>query len=225
MREIGESEEMKREFELKALRSQMNPHFLYNTLSVINWKAMERGADDICEVVQLLSTFYRTALNHGSDMISVENELKNVCSYIQLQQIMHDKKIEVRYSVNPDLKKLQIPCFILQPVVENTFLHGIDAEENRDGCIEISCQKESEKLVFAVKDNGCGMTEKQIEKILTTHSNGYGLKNIHERIQLYYGKAYGIKINSAPHVGTEVTLVLPIDDKKCLFAQNTKKQT
>ena len=76
MREIGESEEMKREFELKALRSQMNPHFLYNTLSVINWKAMERGADDICEVVQLLSTFYRTALNHGSDMISVENELK-----------------------------------------------------------------------------------------------------------------------------------------------------
>lgn len=69
------------------------------------------------------------------------------------------------------------------------------------------------------------MTEKQIEKILTTHSNGYGLKNIHERIQLYYGKAYGIKINSAPHVGTEVTLVLPIDDKKCLFAQNTKKQT
>ena len=225
MREIGESEEMKREFELKALRSQMNPHFLYNTLSVINWKAMERGADDICEVVQLLSTFYRTALNHGSDMISVENELKNVCSYIQLQQIMHDKKIEVRYSVNPDLKKLQIPCFILQPVVENALLHGIDAEENRDGCIEISCQKESEKLVFAVKDNGCGMTEKQIEKILTTHSNGYGLKNVHERIQLYYGKAYGIKINSAPHVGTEVTLVLPIDDKKCLFAQNTKKQT
>lgn len=223
MREIGESEEMEREFELKALRSQMNLHFLYNTLSVINWKAMERGADDICEVVQLLSTFYRTALNHGSDMISVENELKNVCSYIQLQQIMHDKKIEVRYSVNPDLKKLQIPCFILQPVVENAFLHGIDAEENRDGCIEISCQKESEKLVFAVKDNGCGMTEKQIEKILTTHSNGYGLKNVHERIQLYYGKAYGIKINSAPHVGTEVTLVLPIDDKKCLFAQNTKK--
>lgn len=93
MREIGESEEMEREFELKALRSQMNLHFLYNTLSVINWKAMERGADDICEVVQLLSTFYRTALNHGSDMISVENELKNVCSYIQLQQIMHDKKI------------------------------------------------------------------------------------------------------------------------------------
>ena len=113
----------------------------------------------------------------------------------------------------------------MQPVVENAFLHGIDAEENRDGCIEISCQKESEKLVFAVKDNGCGMTEKQIEKILTTHSNGYGLKNIHERIQLYYGKAYGIKINSAPHVGTEVTLVLTIDDKKCLFAQNTKKQT
>ena len=80
-------------------------------------------------------------------------------------------------------------------MVENAFLHGIDAEENRDGCIEISCQKESEKLVFAVKDNGCGMTEKQIEKILTTHSNGYGLKNVKRVVKESDGDFYAEKKN------------------------------
>lgn len=183
----------KKAIELKALQAQINPHFLYNALSNIKWKAIRQHNDDISDVTGLLATFYRTSLNNGESFTTVENELKNIRSYIELQRHMHDFPFEVEYHVQPDTLQLEMLNFLLQPIVENAFKHGIDyTDESGDGKIVITCQTDGEYLEFTIKDNGPEIQKEKLDELMLKPGKGYGIFNIQERIDLYYGNDCGL---------------------------------
>lgn len=193
--------------ELQILQLQINPHFLYNSLSLINGKAIMNNQTDISQMAQLLSTFYRTILNKGNTIITLENELKNVQAYIQIQQIMHSNSFEVIYNINAKALPFCIPNFILQPLAENAILHGLDHKETAgDKILTISIDFDQADIILNVMDNGCGMTSEECKNILSTKSKGYGISNIQQRIQLYYGPSYALTYHSTPNRGTSVTL-------------------
>lgn len=198
-----------KEFELKALVAQINPHFLYNSLSLINWRAIKIHADDISKMSQLLSTFYRTTLNKGNNLTTISSELLNVQSYLNIQLIMHSNNFDVIYDLDYSLTSETVPNLILQPLVENSILHGIENNENKQGKICISSKIEGNYILLSVSDNGIGIPESYIEDILKKNSKGYGLKNVDERIKIIYGIKYGVSIRSTEHVGTTVTIKLP----------------
>lgn len=193
--------------ELKILQLQINPHFLYNSLSLINGKAIMTGQNDISQMAQLLSTFYRTMLNKGKNFISIENELKNVKAYIKLQQIMHSYSFNVIYDIDPNTFSYYIPNLVLQPLAENAILHGLDHKETPgEKIMTISIHMTESDILLVIMDNGCGMTLEECDTILTSKSRGYGVSNVQQRIQLYYGDSYGLSYRSTPTLGTSVTL-------------------
>lgn len=207
--EVLKSRIAQQEYEMKALQAQINPHFLYNSLSLINGKAILAGQTDISRTVLLLSTFYRTTLNKGSNMISVRDELENTRSYAEIQRIMHSNSFDIVFDVDEDAYSYTMPNLLLQPLVENAILHGIDHKEASDrGVLTVSCRMAGQKLVFKVLDNGCGIPAGQCENILSSISSGYGIQNVHQRIQLYYGQEYGLHYTSTAGAGTCVTLTL-----------------
>lgn len=180
--------------ELKALQAQINPHFLYNALSSIKWKAIFQGNDDISEITGLLAAYYRTSLNNGENITTVENELTNIRSYIELQRHMHEFPFEVEYDIERDALDQKILNFLLQPIVENAFKHGIDYTDQRlDGKIIIHCRTEGNYLLFTIKNNGPELQEQQARELLLQPGKGYGIFNIQERIDLYYGKDCGLR--------------------------------
>lgn len=193
--EIYKMQLEKKAIELKALQAQINPHFLYNALSSIKWKAIRQRNDDISDVTGLLATFYRTSLNNGESFTTVENELKNIRAYIELQRHMHDFSFEVEYDIQQNTLQLEMLNFLLQPIVENAFKHGIDyTDESGDGKIVIMCKTEGEYLEFIIKDNGPEIQQEIIDELLLKPGKGYGMYNIQERIDLYYGSDCGLKV-------------------------------
>ena len=191
--EIYKMQLEKKAVELKALQAQINPHFLYNALSSIKWKAIRQGNDDISDVTGLLATFYRTSLNNGESFTTVENELENVRAYIELQRHMHEFPFEVAYEIQEDAKQLRMLNFLLQPIVENAFKHGIDyTDETRDGRIVISCCTQEQYLLFTIKNNGPEISRQKAEESLQRPGKRYGIYNIQERIDLYYGGECGL---------------------------------
>ncbi|CAM4227653.1 two-component system sensor histidine kinase YesM [Paenibacillus endophyticus] len=197
---------IQREAELRALQSQINPHFLYNSLSIINWKAIEIKATDISNVAGTLATFYRTTLNSGNDTMSVRDELLNTTSYLEMQLIMHDHDFDVIYELEDEILDYRMIKLVLQPIVENAIEHGIDQKRSGKGELRISGRLDGEAIVFTVHDNGPGMDKKLSEDILVKQSKGYGIYNVQERIRVQYGNEYGIAIQSVLGVGTEVTV-------------------
>ncbi len=194
-------------YELEILQSQINPHFLYNSLSLINSKAIIAGQDDISQMSRLLSTFYRTMLNKGQQITTIASELENTKSYIAIQQMMHSQSFDVVYDIDESLLEYPIPNLLIQPLAENAILHGLDHRELPGKAIlSISCYQESHNIVFKIMDNGCGMSDEECEQILTKDSKGYGVKNVHQRIQLYYGAEYGLTFHSTIGMGTYVLL-------------------
>ncbi len=189
-------------YELRILQSQINPHFLYNSLSLISSRAIRSGQKDIHQVAQLLSTFYRTMLNSGKTTVTISEELDNVKSYISIQQIMHSDSFETVYEVDSTLLECKIPNMLLQPLAENAILHGLDNKETPGiGILTVTCFAQGDDILFKVMDNGSGMTKEQCQNIIRTDSRGYGVKNVHQRVQLYYGKSYGISFHSIPGRG------------------------
>lgn len=189
-------------YELRILQSQINPHFLYNSLSLISSRAIRSGQKDIHQVAQLLSTFYRTMLNSGKTTVTISEELDNVKSYISIQQIMHSDSFEAVYEVDSSLLEYKIPNMLLQPLAENAILHGLDNKETPGmGILTITCFAQGDDILFKVMDNGSGMTKEQCQNIIQTDSRGYGVKNVHQRVQLYYGNSYGISFHSIPGRG------------------------
>lgn len=183
----------KKAIELKALQAQINPHFLYNALSSIKWKAIRQGNDDISDVTGLLATFYRTSLNNGEEFTTVDNELENIRAYVELQRHMHEIPFEVVYDVQTDALQLQMLNFLLQPIVENAFKHGIDyTDQTRNGRLIIECALDGDYLNFTVKNNGPEMQEQKTRQSLLQPGKGYGIFNIQERIELYYGGDCGL---------------------------------
>ena len=198
-----------KEAEIKALQAQINPHFLYNSLSLINWKALETEQEDISRLTLLLSTFYRTALNRGRNILSIRDEISNMNSYLEIQLMIHDYAFTVVREVDENILEYQTLNLILQPLVENAIEHGIDPDEEGKGVITIQGRKDGNHILLSVKDNGIGMDEETAASILTAQSKGYGVRNVNERIMLYYGESYHLTVESTLGKGTVITIRIP----------------
>ena len=208
--EVYKSRITQQEYEMKALQAQINPHFLYNSLSLINWKAIMADQEEISEMAQLLSTFYRTTLNRGKNVTTVKSEWDNTVSYTRIQSIMHSGKIDIRLDIDETILKYEILNLLLQPLVENAINHGLDHKETAgDKRLLIRGVEDRDRLVFEVCDNGCGMPEDVLQDILTMKTKGYGVQNVHHRVQLYYGNEYGLFYESKAGEGTRVRLIIP----------------
>ena len=203
-----------KEYELKALQAQINPHFLYNTLSMMNWMAIRSNQMEISKVTLALSTFYRTALSKGEDVVTVENCIQNMQAYLEIQLTMHDNNFTVDWDIDPTIKNEKMPKLLLQPVVENAIEHGIDEKEDGDKKIFLSFRGNGDDVVITVRDNGMGMPQEKAETLVTYQAKGYGLKNVNDRIRILYGENYGIRIFSAPDEGTTVVMRFPKEGRK-----------
>ena len=199
----------KRKSEMKALQAQINPHFLYNTLSLINWKAIEADAQDISKITLALSTFYRTSLNKGKNVMSLSDELRNMRSYLDIQLMMHDYEFDVEFDVDESIGQYQSLNLMLQPLIENAIAHGIDVKTDGRGKLTITGKEDGDLIVLTVADNGVGMSDEQAARILTEESKGYGVRNVNERIKLYYGEQYSLQIESKIGQGTKASIRIP----------------
>lgn len=214
MEEIIRQQNERRKSELDALQSQINPHFLYNTLSMMNWMAIRSNQMEISKVTLALSTFYRTALSKGEDVVTVENCIQNMQAYLEIQLTMHDNNFSVDWDIDPTIKNEKMPKLLLQPVVENAIEHGIDEKEDGDKKIFLSFRGNGDDVVITVRDNGMGMPQEKAETLVTYQAKGYGLKNVNDRIRILYGENYGIRILSAPDEGTTVVMRFPKEGRK-----------
>lgn len=207
--EVYLSKITQKEAELKALQAQINPHFLYNTLSLINWKALAAGEEDISRMTLALSTFYRTALNRGRNVLQVETELSNTRAYLEIQSMLHDGNFDYEIEAQTEILQCESLNLILQPLVENAIHHGIEEKTDGRGKITVRGWKEDNCVWFMVEDNGVGMEQEVADKILTMESKGYGVRNVNERIRLCYGEKYAMKVESVVGKGTKMTIHFP----------------
>lgn len=208
--EVYKSRIKEKEYEMKALQAQINPHFLYNTLSLINWKAIEAGKRDISKITLALSAFYRTSLNKGNNITHISGEIENMRSYLSIQLMLHDDGFDVTEDIDDSVLEYTCPNLILQPLIENAIDHGIDVmPRDRRGVISVICKDMDTYIQFVIKDNGIGMTKEQTVKILTKDSKGYGVRNVNERLKLCYGEEYPMIIKSKENTGTEVIITIP----------------
>lgn len=203
----------KAEFEL--LQSQINPHFLYNTLDAIVWLAEAGEQKKVVNMVGSLSDFFRTSLNQGKDIITVREELQHVRSYLEIQQVRYQDILQYEIHVPEKLDKYLIPKITIQPLVENALYHGIKNKRG-SGKIVISGKKEEEYFLIRIEDNGIGIREERLEEVRNgikrrtlTENAIYGLYNVNERIRLNFGEPYGISIESTYEEGTVVSILLP----------------
>ena len=207
--EVYLSKITQKEAELKALQAQINPHFLYNPLSLINWKALAAGEEDISRMTLALSTFYRTALNRGRNVLQVETELSNTRAYLEIQSMLHDGDFDYEIEAQTEILQCESLNLILQPLVENAIHHGIEEKTDGRGKITVRGWKEDNCVWFMVEDNGVGMEQEVADKILTMESKGYGVRNVDERIRLCYGEKYAMKVESVVGKGTKMTIHFP----------------
>ncbi|RHP36464.1 HAMP domain-containing protein [Lachnotalea sp. AF33-28] len=199
--------------ELKALQAQINPHFLYNTLELINWMALTKNAPEISEIVQALAKFYKLSLSRGRDEIPIRDELAHIETYVQLQNYRYENRIRLNLEVDPSLYEYRILKLILQPVVENAILHGILESEQCQGTITVCGAMAGGDIMLTVEDDGIGMTPQQMAVMLgeapapiKRPGHGYGISNVIKRIHLYYGEKYGIRCESEPGSGSRVII-------------------
>ena len=208
--EVYKMEIEKKESELRALQAQMNPHFLYNCLSGIKWKALRKGDDDISDITGLLAKFYRTALNNGQQITTVSSELENIRAYIEIQKKMHEEPFEVEYRIDESGLECCMPNFLLQPLVENAMKHGIDYMEEPDtGKIIVEFCRKPEQLVFSIYNNGPLIELEMVEKLLNEQGKGYGIHNIKERLELYYGALGSLEVKVTDAKYTCFTVKMP----------------
>lgn len=205
-----------RQSEFRALQAQINPHFLYNTLDMINWMARSGETTQVSEAVSLLSRFYRITLSGGSSFITVSEELEHVSLYVQLQNMRFNGKIHFFVDVPDEMLDYQMPKLIFQPIVENSILHGILEKNVKEGNIVIMGWMEEDTLVFVISDDGVGIPPEKLASILigngtSTHGSNIAVSNTHKRIQLCYGSRYGLHYRSTVESETEVEIRIPAD--------------
>jgi two-component system sensor histidine kinase YesM len=199
----------KREAELRILQEQIKPHFLYNTLDTIQWMAQENRVDDVVCMVGALSSLFRIGLNKGRELISLADEMEHVESYLCIQKMRYEDKFDYAIRCDPELRSRQVLRLTLQPLVENAIYHGIK-ERRGHGTLLVEAKVEGEDLLLMVKDDGIGMTEATLAQLAASLEggspvSGYGIRNVHERIRLTFGKPYGLTFQSFYGEGTLVT--------------------
>lgn len=215
MADIVSEHEKKRKQEFDTLQSQINPHFLYNTLDIIVWMIENEKPDQAVKAVTALARFFRISLSRGKSIITVKDELEHVRNYLMIQHMRFKNRFSYTIEAEDEVLDLASLKLMLQPLVENAIYHGMEFMDG-DGEIFISAWKEGEDLYLKVSDNGLGMTEEQVARLFsdTPHTgssrgSGIGVKNVNERIRLYFGSEYGLSIESEPDEGTVVTIHLP----------------
>lgn len=194
------------------MQEQINPHFLYNALSVISAMALrERGMQTV-KSVKYLADFYRISLNKGKQILSIQEEVELLKNYMKIQKLRFGSSIQVEYDIKKELLTLKTIKLLLQPLVENSIHHGRKSDEEVL-MIRVRVQLDGERVCFSVEDNGVGIEQDKLEKLrsqLEKFEEGYGLKNVHNRVRLTYGEEYGVKIESVFGKGTRVLVYIPI---------------
>lgn len=215
MDDIVSEHEAKRKQEFDALQSQINPHFLYNTLDIIVWMIENEQKNEAVKAVTALARFFRISLSKGKSIILVQDELEHVRNYLMIQHMRFKNKFSYEIHVEEKCMELTSLKLILQPLVENAIYHGMEFMDG-EGEIIINVYRLEDDLYFTVSDNGLGMTKEQVENLFTGQADstskkgsGIGVKNVNERIKLYFGEAYGLTISSEPDEGTTITIHLP----------------
>ncbi|MFC5402962.1 cache domain-containing sensor histidine kinase [Cohnella soli] len=219
----NEAELMQKEAELITLQSQINPHFLYNTLEVIRWKSafLMGGDNEVSDLVTTLSEYFRLSLSQGRRTITLAEELEHVHRYIKIMNHRYKDKIIFECDIAEDALQCIVPKITLQPIVENALYHGIKLKSGK-GKIQIAAQAERNELRITVSDDGVGIGADRLDKLkehVTQHETagteygkgGYGLQNIHQRLQLLYGKRFRFEIDSVANEGTRVTIIMPAE--------------
>ena len=195
-----------REAEIQALQAMINPHFLYNTLDQLNWLAIDSGQEKISKILSLMGKMFRIGLSNGERMISLADEITHVECYLQIQQIRWGDRLTFTISVDESARALYVPRLILQPFVENAFIHGFHGRKK--GQIRLGVELRNHEIVCKVRDDGVGLRP-DWNKPKPRKTGGYGLRNVTERIEAYFGPPYGVEIMSKEGEGTEVTILLP----------------
>ena len=212
IQENKQAERRKRHAELELLQAQINPHFLYNTLDTIIWLIEADKKQDSINMVSALSDFFRFCLSRGKDIITLEEEQKHILSYLSIQKIRYQDRMDYEVNIPDSLYPYSIPKLTLQPLVENSIYHGIKLQREK-GSIKVEAIDMGDKIELTVKDNGAGMTEERLKEmrkvIINGEKVGFGLRTVHERMQLLYGEEYGLSISSTEGVGTTITAVIP----------------
>jgi two-component system, sensor histidine kinase YesM len=214
---IQEQENLKKA-ELRALQAQINPHFLYNTLDTIIWMAESKKTDQVVKIVSALSKFFRISLSKGMDWITIGEEVERIRSYLTIQKIRYRDILDFKIEVDKDVAENTILKLILQPLVENALYHGIK-NKRKGGTISVRARMKGEgEVLLEVEDDGIGFTSEKLNQLRAELEDdtgaiklesGFGLDNVNKRIRLYYGKPYGLSVQSEYATGTCVTLVIP----------------
>ena len=200
-----------RKTELKALQAQINPHFLYNTLDSIAWMCEQGRNDEAVQMVNALAQLFRISISRGHELIPIRSELRHAESYLKIQKHRYKNQFSYRFDVDESCLDFLCNKITLQPIIENAIYHGINGLVD-EGEIVITLRAEGTDVVFTVADNGVGMDQAQIEAILRKERSdhtGIGIKNVNDRLKIYFGEGYGITIDSEPDVGTTVTIRMP----------------
>lgn len=200
--------------EVRALQAQINPHFLYNTLDLINWISMDYGAEEIGTLTWNLARFYRLSLNHGKSLISIGEEVEHVEVYVNIENYHFDNAISLEVDVPEELKSYACLNIILQPFVENAIVHGIAEKPDIESCeIRIRARREEQDIIFSVQDDGPGVDVEQMQKEtqqdIRTAQHGYGVRNINFRLKLCFGEKYGVTYLESEK-GTHVEIKIPV---------------
>ena len=195
-----------REYEINALYSQINPHFLYNTLDTIIWMAEFQDTEKVISITKALSNFFRISLSNGKEKIPLKEEINHIKEYLYIQKQRYEDKLEYKISIQEELENIEVPKIILQPFVENAIYHGI---KNLDttGIISIYSQIIENKIELIIEDNGIGFEAAKKQALMKM--GGVGIKNVNKRIQYYYGNEYGAKIDSSFKTGARIIITLP----------------
>ncbi|MFT3983167.1 MAG: sensor histidine kinase [Lachnospiraceae bacterium] len=201
-----------KDLELQVLQSQINPHFLYNTLDMIFWLSCDYEDQRVSKIAKELGSFYKLSLGYGENIVSIKDELAHVMAYTAIQNIRFDNRIKLSIKVPEELFHYSIVKLILQPLVENAILHGIREKMSESGEIIIGGERNESCIRLFIEDNGVGMSDEEINILLSppSENTGYAIWNIEERIKLTYGPGYGLHFNSIAGVGTTVTVLLPV---------------
>lgn len=234
MKKIVLEQNERRKSELDALQSQINPHFLYNALDSITWMVEGERNDDAVFMISQLAKLFRISLSKGRTVITIKEELQHAQSYMNIQKIRYKNAFSILFDVDPALYSYCTVKLILQPILENAISYGVNGMDDC-GEIKVIGRREGETIILSVSDNGMGMSKEEVDLVLTDsntihkHGTGVGLVNVNNRIQILFGKEYGIRVESEPDEGTTISICIPaipyteenrkILEKGCLFGK------
>jgi two-component system sensor histidine kinase YesM len=220
MQDVIEEQKSQKKLALMLLQSQINPHFLYNTLEAIIWAASNGKTEQVVDLTVSLSRFYRMALSKGIDIVTLQQEINLVESYLTIMKMQYYDLFDYKIDISHDISQVLFPKMVLQPLVENCLYHGIQKKRMSDkekGSIKILAYSVQNTLIVEVEDNGAGLDEETLSELVESlnisemsSQDGYGLKNINQRIKLYFGNSYGLRINSTVGRGTTVEIIIPL---------------